>query len=118
MNSKTIEDRLKVLDGMNRALGKITNVQIRLTIAGETDLANKLDKQRKALIRQIEELQGRVADQWTVSAATLTEKLRAANTKVQSRILNIKKKINVANNATAIIGQIDDALKFLKNVVP
>ena len=112
------EDKLAVLDAMNTSLGKITNVQVRLTLAGETDLANQLDTHRKALLAQIEELQGQVADQWTVSAAALTEQLRAANDDLQTRIRNIKNKVNVANNAIQIIGQIDGALKFLKTVVP
>ena len=113
----TIEDKLDVLDAMNVSLGKVTNVQIRLTLAGETDLANQMDTQRKALLAQIEELQGQVADQWTVDAATLTEKLRDANNDLQDRIRDIKNQVNVANNAIQIIGQIDDALGFLKTVV-
>lgn len=113
----TVEDKLAVLDAMNTSLGKITNVQIRLTLAGETDLANQLDTHRKALLAQIEELQGQVADQWTVDAATLTEKLRAANSDVQDRIRNIKNNVNVANNAIQIIGLVDGALNFLKTVV-
>jgi phage shock protein A len=114
----TIEAKLAVLDAMNTSLGKITNVQIRLTLAGETDLANQLDTQRKDLLAQIEELQGKVADQWTVTAATLTEKLREANADLQTRIRNIKNQVNVANNAIQIIGQIDGALNFLKAVAP
>ena len=114
----SIEDKLAALDAMNTSLGKITNVQIRLTLAGETDLASQMDTQRKALLAQIEELQGKVADQWTVSAATLTEKLRDANGDLQDRIRNIKNQVNVANNAIQIIGQIDGALNFLKTVVP
>jgi hypothetical protein len=113
----SIEDKLAVLDAMNTSLGKITNVQVRLTLAGETDLANQLDTHRKALLAQIEELQGEVADEWTVSAATLTEKLRDANNDLQTRIRNIKNQVNVANNAIQIIGQIDGALKFLETVV-
>ncbi len=118
MKRNTLEERLQVLSGMNRALGKITEVQIRLTLAGEADLASTIDKHRKALIKQIEKLQGQVADQWTVSAATLTKRLREANAKVQGRILNIKNEKRAADNAIAIIGQIDDALSFLKAVVP
>jgi hypothetical protein len=113
----TVEDKLCVLDAMNISLGKITNVQVRLTLAGETVLANQLDAHRKALLAQIEELQGKVADQWTVDAATLTEKLREANNDLQDRIRNIKNKVNVANNAIQIIGEIDTALKFLQTVV-
>ena len=114
----TMEDKLAVLDAMNTSLGKITNVQIRLTLAGETDLASQIDTHRKALLAQIEELQGQVADQWTVDAATLTEKLREANGDLQTRIRNIKNNVNVANNAVQIIGLIDGALGFLKTVVP
>ncbi len=113
----TMEDKLEVLDAMNTSLGKVTNVQVRLTLAGETDLANQLDTHRKALLAQIEELQGQVADQWTVDAATLTEKIREANSDVQDRIRNIKNNVNVANNAVQIIGLIDNALGFLKTVV-
>ena len=114
----TMEDKLAVLDAMNTSLGKITNVQIRLTLAGETALANQLDTHRKALLAQIEDLQGKVADQWTVDAATLTEKLRDANNDLQTRIRNIKNNVNVANNAIQIIGLVDGALSFLKTVVP
>jgi subtilase family serine protease len=114
----SIEDKLAVLDAMNTSLGKITNVQVRLTLAGETALANQLDAHRKALLAQIEELQGQVADRWTVSAAALADKLQAANNDLQTRIRNIKNQVNVANNAIQIIGQIDGALKFLETVVP
>ena len=114
----TMEDKLAVLDAMNTSLGKITNVQIRLTLAGETALANQLDTHRKALLAQIEDLQGKVADQWTVDAATLTEKLREENSALQDRIRNIKNNVNVANNAVQIIGLVDGALSFLKTVVP
>jgi hypothetical protein len=114
----TTEAKLAVLDAMNTSLGKITNVQIRLTLAGETGLANQLDTHRKALLAQIEKLQGQVADQWTVKAAALTEKLQVANGDLQTRIRNIKNQVNVANNAIQIIGQIDGALKFLETVVP
>jgi hypothetical protein len=114
----TIEAKLAVLDAMNTSLGKVTNVQIRLTLAGENDLAAQVDTHRKALLAQIEELQGKVADQWTVDAATLTDKLRTANNDLQTRIRNIKNQVNVANNAVQIIGQIDGALSFLKAVVP
>jgi malate synthase len=116
-DTDTIEDKLAVLDAMNTSLGKITNVQTRLTLAGQTDLANQLDTHRKALLAQIEELQGKVADQWTVDAATLTERLRNANNDLQDRIRNIKNNVNVANNAVQIIGQVDQALSFLKTVV-
>ncbi|HEX5757815.1 MAG TPA: hypothetical protein VF121_01340 [Thermoanaerobaculia bacterium] len=115
--SQEIEAKLDVLAGMNAALGKLTNVQIRLTLAGEEALAGQMDTQRKALLKQIETLQGQVADQWTVEAAVLAEDLRQANGKLQDRIRNIKNKVDVANNAIQIVGQIDDALAFLKTVV-
>ena len=114
----SIEDKLAVLDAMNASLSKITNVKVRLTLAGETDLASKMEEHRQALLAQIEDLQGKVMDQWTVSAATLAEKLRESNNDLQDRIRDIKNQVNVANNAIQIIGQIDDALNFLKTVVP
>jgi hypothetical protein len=52
---------------MNKSLGKITNVQTRLTLAGEESLARQMYSQRKALLKQIETLQGQTADQWTVT---------------------------------------------------
>jgi hypothetical protein len=114
--NQDIEAKLDVLNKMNSSLGKITNVQIRLTLAGEDALAKQMNTQRKALLKQIETLQGQIADQWTVDAAVLAQKLSEANTKVQTRIRNIKNKVKVANNAIQIIGQIDDALAFLKTV--
>jgi len=115
--SQEIETKLDVLKGMNSSLGKITNVQVRLTLAGKADLAQELDVHRKALLDQIEKLQGQIADQWTVDAEVLVQKLSEANTKVQTRIRNIKNKVNIVKNATQIIGQIDDAVAFLKTVV-
>ena len=116
--TQEIEAKLDVLNKMNLSLGKITNVQIRLTLAGENALAEQIDTQRKALLKQIETLQGQIADQWSIGAAELSQKLRKANANVQARIRNIRNKINIANNAIKIIGQIDDALAFLKSVVP
>ena len=115
--NQEIEAKLETLDAMNVSLSKITNVQIRLTLAGQADLASQMDAQRKALLDQIETLQGQVADEWTVDAAKLTDLLRDANGKVQDRIRNIRNNVDVANNAVQIIGQIDDALAFLKTVV-
>jgi phage shock protein A len=114
----TTEAKLAVLDAMNVSLGKLTNVQVRLTLAGEATLADQIATNRQALLVQIEKLQGQVADQWTVKAATLTDQLRVANSDLQTRIRNIRNQIDVANNAIAIIGQIDGALKFLAAVVP
>ncbi len=116
--NQEIEAKLDVLAGMNSSVGKLTNVQIRLTLAGEAALAQQIDAKRKALLDQIEVLQGQVADQWTVQAATLADGLREANTKVQARIRNIQNKVDIAKNAVQIIGQIDGALGFLKSVVP
>lgn len=116
--SEEIEAKLVVLSGMNSSLGKITNVKVRLTLAGEDALAKKMETKRKALLKQIETLEGQIADQWTVEATDLTKKLQEANAKVQGRIRNIRKRVNVANNAIKIIDQIDDALAFLKMIVP
>lgn len=112
-----IEVKLNVLDHMNASLGKITNVQTRLILAEEDVLAKQMDSHRKALMKQIQKLQGQIASDWTVETEELVQKLREANGKVQTQILNIKKKVKVANNAIKIIGQIDDALAFLKTVV-
>ena len=60
--SQEIEAKLDVLKAMNSSLGKITNVQIRLTLAGEDALATEMDTRRKALLKQIETLQGQIAD--------------------------------------------------------
>ena len=116
--NQEIEAKLDVLAGMNSSVGKLTNVQIRLTLAGEAALAQQIDTKRKALLDQIEVLQGQVADQWTVQAATLADGLREANAKVQARIRNIQNKVDIAKNAVQIIGQVDNALGFLKSVVP
>jgi hypothetical protein len=115
--SKEIEAKLDVLAAMNSALGKVANVQVRLELAGEEELAKKADTKRKALLKEIQILQGHVADQWTMKAATIEKRLREANGKVQTRTRNIKNKVNVAKNAIAILGQIDEALAFLKTVV-
>lgn len=115
--SQETEDKLNVITAMITSLGKVTEAQIRLELAGEDALAKDTDTKRKALLKAIQILQGQVADQWTVDAATISEKLSAANSKVQDRIRNIQNKVNVANNAVQIIGQIDDALAFVKTIV-
>lgn len=112
-----IEDKLELLDQMNATLGKITNVQVRLVLAGEEELAKKMDAKRKALLTQINRLRAQILDQWTTSAVDLKGKLQTANRSVQRRIRNIRSKVEVAQNAIKIIEQIDEALAFLKNLV-
>ena len=116
MNAE-IEAKLDLLDRMNATLGKVTNAQIRLQLAGETDLARKMDGKRRALLRQIDLLRGQVLDSWTHSAGELDDKLRKANRMVQTRIRNIRKGVDVANNAIRIIDQIDRTLMFLRGLV-
>lgn len=115
--STEIETRLAVLQTMNSTLGEITNTQARLTLAGKKDLAEQMDQKRKALLKSIKTLQGKVADQWTVETRSLEENLRLANTEVQTRIKNIKNEVDVANNAIHLIGKLDGAIAFLKSVV-
>ena len=115
--SQEIEAKLEVLSAMNTTLGKLTNVQIRLSLAGEDALAEQMDTKRKDLLREIETLQERVAEQWTVNAETITDNLRIANRKVQVRIRRIQNRVNVAENAINIIGHIDKAIDFAKKVV-
>lgn len=115
--STDIEARLELLDKMNATLGKVTNAQVRLTLAAEDELAAQMDAKRKALLAQINTLRGQVLDQWTVSADELTERLQGANRSVQRRIRNIRHRVDVADNAIKIIEQIDKALAFLKQLV-
>jgi hypothetical protein len=115
--SNEIEAKIDVINSMITALGKLTNAEIRMTLAGNADLAQQLAAKQEELRQQIDVLQGQVADQWSINAAEINEALRKANAKVQEKILNIKKSINVAQNAIKIIGQVDDALAYLKKVV-
>jgi biotin operon repressor len=112
-----IEAKLDLLDRMNATLGKLTNAQIRLQLAGEQDLAAEMDTKRKALLAQIDRLRGQVLDNWSVSAEALDEKLQVANRTVQTRIRSIRNRVNVADNAIKIIAQIDRTLNFLKALV-
>ncbi len=102
---------------MNATLGKVTNAQIRLQLPGETELAEQMDNKRKKLLKQIDQLRGKVLDEWSVSAEQLNEKLQSANRMVQTRIRSIRNQVKVANNAVKIIGQIDRTLSFLKALV-
>ncbi|MCB1758252.1 MAG: hypothetical protein KDI68_00535 [Gammaproteobacteria bacterium] len=112
-----IEAKLDLLDRMNATLGKLTNAQIRLQLAGETELATQMDGKRKLLLAQIDRLRGQVLDNWSHSAEALDEKLQAANRTVQTRIRAIRNRVNVAENAIKIIAQIDRTLTFLKALV-
>ena len=118
--SQDIEDKLNVISAMNTSLGKITQAQMRLQLSADPaakEQAKVMDTKRQALLAAIETLQGQVAAQWTIDAATIAAKLNDVNGKVQDRIRNIQNNVNVANNAIQIIGQIDGALAFVKNIV-
>jgi hypothetical protein len=115
--SQETEDKLNVITAMITSLGKITQAQIRLELVGQDALATQMDEKRQALLTAIQTLQGQVAEQWTIDAGTISAKLSEANGKVQDRIRNIQNNVNVANNAIQIIGQIDDALAFVKDIV-
>ena len=116
MNEET-EAKIKVINQMITSLGKLTNVQIRLQLAGDTAGAAQVDEKRKALADVIENLRVQVAEQWTMDAAQLQEGLRKVNAEVQASIRAIQQNIGVAKNVTKVIGTADRALAALKNLV-
>ncbi len=112
-----IEAKIDVINAMIVALGKVTNVEIRMRLAGENEQADELASKSRQLRQAIDRLRGQVADEWTVDAVELHDALRRANSRVQDRIRQIKKQIDIADSAIKVIGQIDEALAFLKGVV-
>lgn len=116
--SDQLEDKIDVINKMIVSLGKLTNAEIRLRIAGKDDLADQIAAKREPLRDEIDRLRGKVADHWAVDAATLTDDLAKANSKVQDAIRDIRNNINVAQSVVKLIGQIDGALAFLKTVAP
>jgi len=112
-----IEVKVDLIIAMTTSLGKLTNVEMRLRFDGDTAGADLVQVKHDELRDAIDTLRGRVADQWVLDTERVREGLRQANAKVQACIRNIQKRIDIAQNVTKVIGQIDDALAAVKGLV-
>ena len=112
-----IDAKVDLIIAMITSLGKLTNMEMRLRFAGDASNADLVREKHDELRDEIDLLRGRVADRWAHDAERIRDRIRQENTKVQTSIRNIQKKINIAQNVTKVIGQIDDALAAVKGLV-
>ena len=112
--SQEVEAKLDVLKRTHLLLGKIVDVQARLTLIGEDALAKPLETLRGDFLGQIERLQGQIANKWTVDAVEITKVLSKSNTEVQTQIRNIRANEKTADSVINILGLLDKNLGVLK----
>ena len=116
-DTEDIDAKVDLIVAMVTSLGKLTNVEMRLRFSGDTDGADQIQEKHDELRDAIDRLRGRVADQWAHETEAIREGIRKANAKVQASIRNIQRRINIAQNVTKVIDQIDDALAAVKGLV-
>jgi predicted transcriptional regulator len=109
-------EKEKVLESLMSAhsQGQLTEVSLRLQ--GKPDEADKLKPGNTRLSGEIDNLIGKMMDEWLGDADRNMKALTAANAKLEAAVAEIKKQINVAQNVVKIIGLLDDAVAIAKKV--
>lgn len=105
-----------IIDRLLISHSKAQKLAITLKFAGEAAKAREIEEKKAQLSKKIDTLIAKAMRDWNTSAATHVEGIKAANTKLQASIKDIKKKIRVAQNIAKALDHLDDAIEIAGKV--
>lgn len=104
--------KMRVLAELRRIRAKGEKLELELIIQGEAAEAAKVKQTTRRLVRRIDDLLAAMLREWAGQAATVQDEMRRLNARLQGRIRDIGKKIEVAEKVVEAIGMIDDAAQL------
>ena len=84
---------------------------------GRDQEAEQVQAKNKELERKIDDLVGKLLDEWAVEAETLIDEGRSRNRKLQARIRDIERDIEIGEKVSQAIGFIDDAVEAAADIL-
>lgn len=110
------ESKKRIIDELIETRSKLQRVQFRLALEGEDtrELDGKLDKLDSAIAAMRRDLHER----WQGKAGTVESELKRANRRVQRRIRDINKGVKRAERAVALLGDVEEIIGKIRNIVP
>ena len=110
------QNKEDIIDRLLATHSKAQKLALNLKFAGNTADAAKVEQRNKDLSKRIDGLIAKAMRDWNTGAAAHLEGIKAANTKLQASIKDIKKKIAVARNVVKALGYLDDAIEIARKV--
>ncbi len=108
--SKTNHRVLKILLAIqNRAI----DVEFQLRVEGKINEADKLALQIDKLTQLINDLRGKILDDWLAKIPDLRNRLKTMSNEVQEAIDDIKDDIETAQRIVSLVGKVDQVIGML-----
>lgn len=112
----TPTDKEKVLESLMAARRQGQLAELSLRFQNKADDANRIREGTTRLSAEIDILLGRMMEEWAGRADTAIKGLTAANSKLETTVVDIKKQIKIAQNVVKVIGFLDDAVAIAKKI--
>ena len=112
-----LTEKEKVLESLTAAHRQGQLAEVSLRLQGKPDEAEKVKPGSTRLSTEIDTLIGQMMDEWLGDADRNMKDLTAGNAKLETAIAEIKKQINIAQNAVKVLGLLDDAVAIAKKAI-
>ena len=109
------DDKLALLRYLIFIRGKLQHLSIELMIEGQDSSA--VDAREKKLAARIEELRGKIMDDWAGDANTVMSDLQSLNEQVQTAIREMRASVDKAEKVTKIVNLLDKGLAEVAKLV-
>ena len=94
-----------------------SDAQFALAIAGKQTEADQLTPKLSELQKEIDQLRGKMLDDWTAQVPQLNDQLTQISNDVQQAVTDIKSDIQAAQQVVSLIGKLDQAIKVIKPLI-
>jgi hypothetical protein len=113
-NRKTLHTNRRVLNRCLDVFRSFSDAKFELLLAGRNADADKLDAKLDDLEKSINNLRGKMLDDWSAKVPDLLVELGAMNTEVQDAVDDIKDDIETATKVVELIGKADSVVNFIR----
>ena len=111
------EQQRAIIQQFQVTYGKALDLRVSLWMKGRDQEAEQVQAKNKELERKIDQLVGKLLDDWAAEAETLVDEGRSRNRKLQARLRDIERDIEIGEKVSQAIGFIDDAVKGAADIL-
>lgn len=109
-------DKQDIISGLLVANQKAHMVETTLRFKGRASEANQISEKTTELSDKIDELLGRVMDEWTGEAEKIDSSISKANASLQKTIRDIQNDLKIAENVVKAVGFVDDVIVIASKI--
>jgi flagellar biosynthesis regulator FlbT len=112
---KSFDEKLRALNTLIATQNKGLRLESRLMLQNMDP--TKVQKANNRLAKKIEQLRGKIHDEWVESADDIQREVSIANGQIERAIKAIEKRVKIAENIVKAVGYIDRVVETASKVL-